>query len=189
MAEPGSSTSRPFGDLLESLSERTPAPGGGCATAWSAAIAAAMLEMAALFAASDGDASRASDLRDELLSQGERELTSYQPVLKALRLPADDPDRPEMLEDALSDASEAPLAIARAAAEVAELAVAVAVRGKRDLSGDAIAGALLAEAACQAAARLVELNLSARPDDRRLAELATLKLRAAGARDRALGVG
>lgn len=184
-----SSTSRPFGDLLESLSERTPAPGGGCATAWGAAIAAGLLEMAASFAASEGDASRAADLREELLSQGERELSSYAPVLEALRLPADDPDRAAAVSEALSDASEAPLAIARAAAEVAELAVAVALRGKRDLSGDAIAGALLAEAACQAAARLVELNLAARPDDRRLAELATLKLRAAGARDRALGEG
>jgi formiminotetrahydrofolate cyclodeaminase len=189
MEASGASASLPFGDLLESLASRTPAPGGGCATAWSAAIAAGLLEMAARFAGAHDEVTRAAALRAELVAQGEVERSSYAPVLEALRLPSDDPSRAALVADALSEASEGPLAIVRAASEVAELAVGVAVRAKRDLSGDAIAGALLAEAACQAAARLVELNLAGRPDDRRLAELATLKLRAAGARDRALGAG
>ena len=54
-----------------------------------------------------------------------RDLTSYAPVLEAERLPADDPERAGRLEAALGDASRAPLAIAEAAAETAELAAGV----------------------------------------------------------------
>jgi hypothetical protein len=49
------------------------------------------------------------------------------------------------------------------------------------------AGALLAEAATRAAARLVELNLAAQPDDPRVGAARELAARAAAARERALG--
>jgi formiminotetrahydrofolate cyclodeaminase len=180
---------RPFADLLVALAQRTPAPGGGCATAWGGALAAALLEMAASYAGQPGVVERAAELRAELLALGERELESYAPVLAAQRLGAEDPERPAALAAALSEACEAPLAIARAAAEVAELASVVAGQGPAALNGDAVAGATLAEAACQAAARLVDINLAGDRDDPRLAEVATLRLRAAGVRDRALGLG
>ena len=57
-------------------------------------------------------------------------------------------------------ASQSPLAIAGVGAELAELAADLARTGNRNLAGDAIAGALLAEAAAQAAARLVAINLT-----------------------------
>jgi formiminotetrahydrofolate cyclodeaminase len=180
---------RPFADLLAALAERTPSPGGGCASAWAAALAASLLEMAALYAGQPGVAARAASLRAELLALGEQELESYAPVLAAQRLGAEDPNRPAALAAALSEACEAPLALARAAAEVAELSSVVAGEGPPSLKGDAIAGASLAESACQAAARLVEINLAGDRDDPRLAEVATLRLRAAGVRDRALGLG
>ena len=58
-------------------------------------------------------------------------------------------------------AAEPPLRIAEAGAEVAELAAALAVTGKASLAGDAMTGALLAEAAARAAARLAEMDLGA----------------------------
>jgi formiminotetrahydrofolate cyclodeaminase len=186
MAAADSSASRPFGDLLVALAERTPAPGGGSGTAWGGAIGAALLEMAALYAGDGTVAARAAELRTELLALGERELESYLPVLEAHRLAIDDPGRSRALAAALSQASDPPLAIARACAEVAELATAIAAAGKRELSGDAIAGTTLAEGACQAAARLAEINLAGDREDTRLAELVALRLRAGEARDRAL---
>jgi len=176
------SANRPLADLLAAVSAHSPAPGGGSAAAWAGAIAAALLEMSCAFADDDAMADRASTLQAELLESAERELHSYLPVLEAVRLAADDPAREPRLADALSRASDAPLMIVRAAAEVAEGAAAIAVRSKPALKGDAVAGVLLAEAACQAAARLVQINLAGHEEDPRLAEIGGLLRRAADAR-------
>jgi formiminotetrahydrofolate cyclodeaminase len=176
-----------LGQLLAALSERSPAPGAGSAAAWSGALAAALLEMTAAFAGDRDIAARATVLRARLLERGDEDQRSYEPVLAAARLDPGDPSREERLQVALSAACEAPLAIACAASEVAELAVSVAERSKRGLEGDGAAGVLLAEAASRSAAGLVEINLRARSDDPRLAEAARLKRRAAAARERALG--
>ncbi len=125
---------------------------------------------------------RALELRVVALELGERELRSYEPVLAALRLREDDPERADRLNAALSDAANAPLAVARAAAEVAALAQEAASLGSSHLVGDAHAGLLFAEAACQAAAGLVVINLQPRPDDERRAEALDLARRAAGIR-------
>ena len=176
------SAERSLGLLLADLSARSPAPGGGAASAWAGALAAAVTEMAARFADATESATRAAELRAQLLAAGERELHSYAPVLEAQRLPSDDPSRRERIQTALTEASEAPLAIARASAEVSELAAALARAGNPALAGDAIAGAVLGEAATRSAARLVEINLG----DRRPHELPELIGRAAAAREQAL---
>lgn len=172
--------------LLDAVAERSPAPGGGSAAAWCGALAAALLEMTASFAQAQDVAGRAAILRVQLLEAGEAELRSYEPVLTAVRLPASDSSRAERLGQALSNASEPPLAIARAAAEVAELAASVAAGSTPAVRGDAVAGVLLAEAAARAAVRLVEINLKDAGDDPRLAEAAELAERAARARAQAL---
>jgi formiminotetrahydrofolate cyclodeaminase len=103
---------------------------------------------------------RARELRARALELAEIELHAYEPVLEALRLPGDDPERAERVQAAQLTASESPLAIAGVAAELAELSCDLARTGNRNLVGDAIAGAVLAEAAAQAAARLVAINLT-----------------------------
>jgi formiminotetrahydrofolate cyclodeaminase len=181
------SAERPLAELLSALSERSPAPGAGSAAAWAGALASALLEMTAAYAGADASVARAGALRAQLLESAEQELQSYEPVLAALRLEANDPKRGPQLEEALSRASDAPLAIARAATEVAELAAAVAAQSKPAVAGDAVAGVLLAEAASQTASHLIEINLRNHPRDARLAEVAEVRARAAGARARALG--
>ena len=98
-------------------------------------------------------------------------------MLEASRLPKDDPTRTERLEHALSDAANPPLEIARVAADVAGLASDLAATGNRSLEGDANTAAELAAAARRAAARLVEINLSAHADDPRLTEARKLGTR------------
>lgn len=143
--------------------------------------------MVSAFAGDPASARRASTLRAKLLASAERELNSYAPVLDVLRLPASDPSRAEKLDEALSQASQAPYAIVRAATEVAELAALRVNESKPALKGDAAAGVLLAEAASQAAARLVEINLAGRSGDPRLTEIAALLRRSANARNSVLG--
>ena len=142
--------------------------------------------MVAGFAGDPQAAARAAALRGELLAAGERELSSYAPVLDAARLPKNDPSRKQRMDAALSEASETPLSIARASTEVAELAAGMSARSTPAVAGDAIAAAVLAEASSRASARLVEINLATHADDPRLAEVRELTLRATAARDAAL---
>jgi methenyltetrahydrofolate cyclohydrolase len=145
------------------------------------------VEMAARLARVSGDgAERASGLRRQALELAERELTSYEPVLAALRLPRDDPSREQRLESTLTEASEPPLAIAEAAAETAVLAARVARASSPSVRGDALTGAVLAEAAGAAAAALVEINLSQRAGDAAVDRARTARRRASEARARAL---
>jgi formiminotetrahydrofolate cyclodeaminase len=141
-------------------------------------MAAGLLEMVAAFAGADEVAARAPVLRAQLLEAGERELHAYEPVLEATT--------PDARREALSVASETPMAIARAAADVAELAARVASESKPALKGDAVAAVLLAEAVTRAAARLLEINLSGAADDPRVGAVAGLSERAARAREQAL---
>ena len=75
---------------------------------------------------------------------------------------------------ALSAAADVPMEIVQLAVPVARLAARLAADGNPNLRGDAIAGALLAEAGARSAAILVGINLAGADDDRtaRAAQLA-----------------
>ena len=147
-------------------------------------MAAALVEMAAAFTPNrEETADRANELRGRALELAEIELHAYEPVLDALRLPRHDPRRAERVDAARAQASASPLAIADVGAELAGLAADLVRTGNQNLAGDAIAGVLLAEAAAQAAARLVAVNLT---DGPAVVEAADLARRAFAARDDAL---
>jgi formiminotetrahydrofolate cyclodeaminase len=137
-------------------------------------MAAALVEMGAAFA--DVPTDEAASLRARAVELAEAELHAYAPVLEAQR--SGDPER---VGEALSRAADSPLAIARAATEVAELGASVAASGKEALKGDALVGVVLAEAACRAAGNLVRINLEGVPGDPRLAALSELERRASAA--------
>jgi methenyltetrahydrofolate cyclohydrolase len=162
-------TELPLRELLERLAAGTPAPGGGSAAAVTCAVAAALAEMAAALSGSPdapADRARAGELRARALELAERDLASYPPVLHALRRPADDPERPAAVRAALSQASEVPMGMTRVAGEVAALSSRVTQAAGRHLVGDAATATVLAEAACAAAALLLDLNLRGLADDR-----------------------
>jgi len=146
-------------------------------------MAAALVEMAARFAGEWDVAHRARDQRNRALELAEIELNAYEPVLEALRLPRDDPERSPRLVAARTNASQSPLEVAQLGAEVAEMAADIAVAGNPNLAGDAIAGALLAEAAAQAGAKLVAINLR---DGPMVDQSVVFAGQAHAARDRAL---
>ena len=69
--------------------------------------------------------------------------------------------------DALSKASDIPMATARAGARVARVAAELAEEGNPNLRGDAVVAAILAGAGVEAAASLVAINLAQLPHDDR----------------------
>ena len=185
---------RPLVALLDVVASTDPAPGGGSSAALAAAFGASLLEMAAGLelaretpdpALNDDLPGRARELRAQTLALADRDLSSYASVLDAQRLPADHPERAQRLEAALTEASRAPLAIAEAAAEAAELGARVTIVSNPAVRGDALAGVLISEAATVAAASLVEINLAGR-DDADLARARDARRRAQEAREDAL---
>jgi formiminotetrahydrofolate cyclodeaminase len=190
-------TDRTLGQLLDQVAAQSAAPGGGSSSALACALAAGLVEMTSAFTLAHDEyadqhermarvRARGGELRAAALALAEGELHVYGAVLEALRLPEDDPGRAQQVAAAMSDATDSPLAIARAAAEVAELAAETADTGNLHVHGDAVVGVLLAEAACAAAARLVELNLTGHPEDPRLVEASELPRRAQRVRVAAL---
>jgi formiminotetrahydrofolate cyclodeaminase len=87
-------------------------------------------------------------------------------------LPAEERDRE--VGRAFAAAAEPPLAIARLAAEVAELADIVAARGDEHVHVDAAVAGVVAAAAARGGLALVATNLTARADDPRVEEAARL---------------
>jgi formiminotetrahydrofolate cyclodeaminase len=173
---------RPLSGFLDDLAAATPAPGGGSSAAVALGVGAALVEMAARLASDPDAAARSAALRAEALELADRELSSYAPVLEAMRLPRDDPSRAERVEEALREASGTLLEIAERGALVAEIGGAVAGASNPSVRGDAVTGVLLAEAACAAAAALVEVNLARRRSAPELKRARVAAARAGAAR-------
>lgn len=161
---------------LEAVASGDPFPGGGSAAAVAGALAAALARMVASltlgrtrYAAVAPEMQelsvRAREIAHELESLAARDAEAYAAVTDAQRLPAltaaDRDGRDDALHTALRRAALVPLDVARLAADVATLTVALAERGNGNAVTDAGSAALLAEAACRAAAYNVRINVRA----------------------------
>jgi formiminotetrahydrofolate cyclodeaminase len=155
-------------------------PGGGSVAASAGALAAALTQMVAGLTAGrpryahveaemQRAADRASALAAELTELVRRDAAAFEAVSAAYKLPKATPEaasvRAAAIERAMTPATQSPLEIARAAADVAELAATVAERGNRNAVADAAVAALLADAACRAAALTVSVNTPALRDE------------------------
>jgi len=163
----------PLGEFLDLVASGNPAPGGGSVAAVAVALAAGLSGMAARLSAgqladADGLAERADAARRRVAPLARIDAESYRRVLDAYREP-DAETRRERLSDALSGATDVPLAVAEVGNEVAGIAARLVEEGNTNLVGDAITAVLLAEAGVRAAVTLAEINLSAANlDDDRL---------------------
>lgn len=172
-------------ELLDELAEPRPLPAGGSAAALAAAMAARLVAMAAR---STDDWPEAPSCSAQALALSARleplALADAQAYADALRALA---ERDRDLGEALHRAAELPLAIAEAAADVADLAAATADRCAGHVRGDALAAVAIAMGATEAARRLVDINLATGSDDERARRAATLSRTAADAWERTGG--
>ena len=136
----------PLAELLDRIGARTPAPASGAAAAYTGALAAALVELAARFSEDDEALARALELRARLLELADEDAAAYADFMRT----RSDEDRSRTIE--------VPLAVAAAAEEVAGLAERLAEHGRESVRGDALVAAELARAAGRSASLLADLN-------------------------------
>lgn len=161
--------------FLERVAAETPAPGGGAVAAVVVAMGAALVEMVARFSGAGDAVAAAQALRERAAPLAQADADAYAAFLAARD------------EAAHSRTVEVPLEVAAIGAEVAALAADLAERGNPNLRGDAVAAALAASAGATAGAKLVEINLEGRADER-LARAREYASAASAATARALAV-
>jgi formiminotetrahydrofolate cyclodeaminase len=135
------------GDLLAALGERTPAPASGVATALTAALAAALVELAGRFAEDDQSVVRAKALWSRISELADEDADAYTAFMA---------DRTAETRERIVAVPEE---IAACADEVAGLAAHVRTQLQSAVAGDAEAAGELARAAATVARRLAALNV------------------------------
>jgi methenyltetrahydrofolate cyclohydrolase len=186
----------PLGRFLDLVASREPAPGGGASAAVAVALAAALSSMSARFSTdhlveAPALIERTEQLRSEVMLLARADAAAYGRVLDAYGIPHnDDKEGRRRIREALSEAASVPLFIAEIGAELAGIAIRLVEEGNPNLRGDAVAAVEFAAAGVRAAAKLVELNVSAGgADDGRLARASELAVEAATAQRAAESAG
>ncbi|MDY4919641.1 MAG: cyclodeaminase/cyclohydrolase family protein [Phascolarctobacterium sp.] len=183
-------------EFLEKLASSAPAPGGGGGAAMAGALAAALSSMVAnltlgkeKFAAQEDEVkellAQAEAVRGTLLKLVEDDAEVFNSFMACYKLPkATDEEkaaRTAAIRAAAKQAAGVPLAIARAAAEVAVIAARLVVIGNPGVITDGACSILLARAAVRCAEYNVRINLGLTKDDefnaQALVELAELQAR------------
>jgi formiminotetrahydrofolate cyclodeaminase len=162
------------------MAEADSYPSAGVAAAQVAALAASLVATAAdrsreQWEDAGGSRAQAQALERRVSELAERGATAYAAAREALARPPGGDDEDQGARDwelgiAVEEAAGPPLELARAAADLAALAAVVARRGVGEVQVDAAIAAVLAAAAANAAAQLVQVNLVV--GDQQPAELA-----------------
>lgn len=191
-------------EILAAFSSPNPTPGGGSASALTAAVGVSLLMMvgglaktrngsdedrAALAAASAALAA----IRDRLTAAIDSDATAYDQVVAAYRLPKTTPDeqqaRKGVIQRALQSATDVPLSVMRLSAEGCQQAAIVAGHGHRAAASDVGAAIALLRAGLHGAGLNVAINIGGVSDatyvDRVRWEASTLADQAAQAADEA----
>lgn len=157
-----------------------PVPGGGSVAALAGALAAALSEMVAnltigkaKYAEVENEmkelAAAGAAIRQELIEGIRKDSTSFGAYMKALGMPKETESEKEARKAAmqlgLKEASEAPLAIAEAAAGIFPIAEAVVLRGNTGAVSDGLVSAMLARSAVLSALLNVKINLKSIKDE------------------------
>lgn len=197
--------------LLEELAAPREVPGAGSALAAALATAAAVVQMAARLSPDSwtdaaGVAAQAEALRERAVQLVDEDADAYRLALEA-RAAADENAGPEQrhsrveaspakpatpaqrdwaLGRVTAAAAEPPLALARVAADLAELCAAAGARVEPRVHADVAAAASLAAAVARGARELVATNLTALADDPRVGEADRLVAAAEAAAARSL---
>ncbi|MDI3298858.1 MAG: glutamate formimidoyltransferase [Bacillota bacterium] len=171
----GDLRTRRLEDFLVDLASDAPAPGGGAAAALAGALGAALVGMVAALtrgrrkyadveqrmAAVEREAAAR---REAFLALADRDAHAFDAVIAARRLPRETEEervaREAAIQQALREACQVPLEVARRAVELMLLAREVTDSGNAQAISDGAAAGALLWSACHAALLNVEINLA-----------------------------
>ena len=166
--------------FVEELASAAPAPGGGGASAYVGALAAALASMVGnltvgkkTYAQVEGEVRVHLDklcaLSARLVELVDGDARAFEPLAAAYRMPKATPEeaaaKEAAIQAALIDATEVPLEIMRTAASVVDHADYLAHHGSRMARSDAGVSAAFARAAVDGASLNVLINAASKDDD------------------------
>ena len=164
----------PSSEFIDDLASGSPTPGGGSASAYSGAMAAALVCMVAQVTIgkkkyADVESQmwniihEASELQQALKDLVIQDAKSFNELLNAIRLPKDTQHdvvaRNHAIEEATITAARIPLAVCEKSLKVIQLAIEVASTGNMNALSDAGSAFSLARAAFSGASMNVQINL------------------------------
>jgi formiminotetrahydrofolate cyclodeaminase len=170
---------QPVTQFLDELASSAATPGGGSGAAIMGALGAALVSMVCNltigkknYAEVEGEMREvlagAEALRARLADMVAEDIAAFNGLMAAYGLPKQTDDekaaRGAAIQHALRAATEAPLACARACADVIKLSMRAAEVGNRNVISDAGVGALAAQAALRSAALNVDINVPSLQD-------------------------
>lgn len=165
---------QPMQHFLDKLSSKSPEPGGGSAAALVGAEAAALVGMVCYLTLGKEKYADVQAEMEELRDKSEAARADMQRLLQedteafaaasaAYKLPKETDEqkaqRDVAIQAGLKKATEVPFAIGEKALEIARLSLVAAEKGNKGAVSDAGVAVLFAEAALQAAALNVRINL------------------------------
>ncbi|MBL9030801.1 MAG: cyclodeaminase/cyclohydrolase family protein [Phycisphaerae bacterium] len=167
----------PFGELLSRIASKTPAPGGGAVASAAAALSASLARMVVAYsigkkslaehqpelARADAALARAGEL---LLTLSDEDAAAYAVMNELWRLPEGDPRRADLPAAQLA-ATQPPLAVIAACADLLRLFESLAPKTNRHLHSDLAIAAILAESAARASRWNVAVNAASLAEDTR----------------------
>jgi formiminotetrahydrofolate cyclodeaminase len=156
-------------EYVELLASKSSIPGGGGTSALVGAIGMALGSMVGSLTVgkkkyADVEADiiaimgKAADLQTELLRLVDEDAVVFEPLSKAYGIPKDDPNRAQVMEDALKLACSVPIEIMRASAKAIELHDEFAKKGSALAISDVGVGVACCKAALQGASLNVFIN-------------------------------
>ncbi len=165
--------------FLDELASSSPAPGGGSVAALAGALGSALTSMVCnltigkkKYAEVENDMKKvvgqSEDLRRRFTELIERDTQAFNKVMEAFALPKDtEPQkalRNAAVKEATKEATLVPLEVMKHCIDALALAQEVASKGNTNSVSDAGVSALMLNAACEAAALNVRINLNALND-------------------------
>jgi formiminotetrahydrofolate cyclodeaminase len=170
---------QPVTQFLDELASSAATPGGGSGAAIMGALGAALVSMVCNLTIGKKNYAEvepemrsvlhdAEALRQRLADMVAEDIAAFNGLMAAYGLPKlsdeDKAARGAAIQHALRAATEAPLACARAGADVIKLSMRAAEVGNRNVISDAGVGALAAQAALRSAALNVDINVPSLQD-------------------------